>query len=108
MEVQISTGMQLGTIDLKQKIVESEAHLMYHLSRVPNCTMQTTVSTDGCLRIAPIAATLVKFRRWGFSFVVTGTYLSCCPASAVFLLFSLSFNVSSTHLDTDRLGNSSS
>ncbi|MEK9562198.1 MAG: hypothetical protein VW492_02525 [Deltaproteobacteria bacterium] len=29
-------------------------------------------STDGCLRIAPITATLVKFRRWGFSFVVIG------------------------------------
>ena len=41
---------------------------------------------------------------WGFSFLVTGTYLSCCPAFAVSFLFSLSFSVSSTHLDTDRLG----
>ena len=29
-------------------------------------------STDGCLKIAPIAATLVKFGRWDFSFVVIG------------------------------------
>ena len=109
-EVQIFAGMQLGTIDLNKRSLRVR-HVWYIL--LVECQ---TAPADNCfhrwllLKIAPVfPSTPLKVQGcWGFSFVATGTYLSCCPASAVFPLSSLSFSVSSTHLDTDRLGNSSS
>ena len=109
MEVQLSTGMQLGTIDLNKRSLRVR-HVWYIL--INECQ---TAPADNCfqrwllLKIAPVFPSCPSKHQgcWGFSFVATGTYLSCRPDSSAVFLFNLSRIVSSTHLDTDRLGSSS-